>query len=346
MMIELFVDAHHLSPYALSAFVALRHKGVEFTLRTVDLEGAEHLDAAYRDRSLTARVPMLVTDGWALTESSAIAEYVDEAWPGPRLYPSDPRQRARARQLQAWLRSDLGDLRAARNTEGVFLGRRLLPMNDMARRQAEQLVRVAETLLGPEQAHIFDAWCIADVDLALMLMRLISQDDPVPEHLAAYARQQWQRVEVQQWLDLPRQLPAQLLEPGWPALEGIDHVHVFVSDRAAAEVWYGRVLGLRRVPGLEGWAVDGGPLTLSDPGGRVHVALFEAPTQASRSTIALQADGRAFAAWRRHLERALGAPPRLVDHELSWSLYFSDPDGNPFEITTYERDSAKEAGLC
>jgi sugar lactone lactonase YvrE len=27
---------------------------------------------------------------------------------------------------------------------------------------------------------------------------------------------------------------------------------------------------------------------------------------------------------------------RLEDHQVSWSLYFSDPDGNPYEITSYE----------
>jgi glutathione S-transferase len=344
MTLELFVDSRHLSPYALSAFVALRHKGVPFELKTVDLEAHEHLDAAYRSRSLTARVPMLVADGWALSESSAIAEYIDEAWPGPRLYPSDPRQRARARQLQAWLRSDLGELRAARNTEGVFLGRRLPPMNDAARRQAGQVVQVAETLIEPEQGHLFDAWCIADVDLALMLMRLISQDDPVPAHLIQYAWRQWQRTEVLQWLGLPRQTLPEPRVQAWPTLEGIDHVHVFVSDRHASEGWYERVLGMRRVPSLETWAVDGGPLTLADAQGGVHIALFEAPPQANRSTIAMRTDGQAFIAWRCHLEQALGAAPRLVDHDLSWSLYFSDPDGNPFEITTYDREAVTEAG--
>jgi glutathione S-transferase len=344
MTIELFVDSRHLSPYALSAFVALRHKGVEFGLKTVDLEAAEHRGAPYRTRSLTARVPMLVADGWTLSESTAIAEYVDEAWPGPRLYPTDARQRARARQLQAWLRSDLGELRAARSTEGVFLGSRLPPMTDGARRQAGQLLEVAEALIGPQQDQLFDAWCIADVDLALMLMRLISQDDPVPAHLIQYARRQWQRTDVLHWLGLPRPTPPEAPLPAWPALEGIDHVHVFVSDRSEARGWYERVLGMRPVPSLEAWAVDGGPLTLADAGGGVHIALFEAPPQANRSTIAVRVDGRSFVAWHHHLRRALGSAPRLVDHDLSWSLYFSDPDGNPFEITTYDCQAVEEAG--
>ena len=65
-------------------------------------------------------------------------------------------------------------------------------------------------------------------------------------------------------------------------------------------------------------------------------ALFERPRQACRSTIALRVDAAAFLAWRSHLAAALlrGAEPQ--DHALSWSMYFADPDGNPYEITCYD----------
>jgi catechol-2,3-dioxygenase len=118
-----------------------------------------------------------------------------------------------------------------------------------------------------------------------------------------------------------------------------DHVHVFVADRPAAERWYQRVLGLRRSPELEHWAVDGGPLTLQDETGAVHIALFERPHQACRSTIALRVSGPDFARWRDHLMRELPGQVSEEDHGLSVSLYVADPDGNPYEITTYERSA-------
>ncbi len=111
---------------------------------------------------------------------------------------------------------------------------------------------------------------------------------------------------------------------------------MYVSDRAAAERWYGDVLGLARVPELEGWATDGGPLTLADAGGALHLALFERPPGRNHATLALAADAAGFLAWKEHLERVLARALEVVDHELSWSLYFSDPDGNPFELTCYE----------
>ena len=130
-----------------------------------------------------------------------------------------------------------------------------------------------------------------------------------------------------------------------PPVRSIDHIHVFVADRAAAERWYERVLGFMRVKEYEFWAADGGPLTIQNREGTVHIALFERPPEKCRSTIALGVGAREFLAWRTHLAQALGQAPTLEDHDLSVSLYFPDPDGNPYEITTYDYQAAK-AGLA
>jgi catechol 2,3-dioxygenase-like lactoylglutathione lyase family enzyme len=131
---------------------------------------------------------------------------------------------------------------------------------------------------------------------------------------------------------------------GAPPLTGVDHVHVLVRDRAAAVAWYRDVMGLAPVPELAFWQADGGPLTQADASGRVHIALFErAPSPDNKAVIALGVDAPAFAQWRQHLARALGHAPTLEDHDLSLSLYFRDPDGNPYEITTYDVTSARSA---
>lgn len=121
-----------------------------------------------------------------------------------------------------------------------------------------------------------------------------------------------------------------------PALQAIDHIHVFVADRTAALAWYESVLGLRPLPELAFWAADGGPLTLADAGGGIHLALFESTPRPNRSTIALRVDAAGFRDWQAHLRQVLGTAPRLEDHQVSWSLYFADPDGNPYEITSYD----------
>ena len=52
-----------------------------------------------------------------------------------------------------------------------------------------------------------------------------------------------------------------------PPLADIDHFHVHVSDGAAAETWYARVLGLHRDPALAFWMQEGGPLVVRNGGG-------------------------------------------------------------------------------
>lgn len=200
--LTLFVDSLFLSPYAMSAYVALTEKQLPFEVRPIDLEVGEQRMQPYQARALTSRVPALTHQDFHLTESSAIAEYLDEAFPAPEhaaLYPRDLRARARARQLQAWLRSDLAALRQERPTETVFYGAAGQPLSDPAHAAAAKLVRVAESLVGTGRACLFDEWCIADTDLAVMLKRL-SQDD-LPEALRAYAEGQWQRSSVQKWLE-------------------------------------------------------------------------------------------------------------------------------------------------
>jgi len=123
-----------------------------------------------------------------------------------------------------------------------------------------------------------------------------------------------------------------------PKLNGFDHIHVYVSDRAAAEAWYGDVLGFKRVKALMAWAVKGGPLTIENPEGSIHLALFETDSDTKNiSSIAFGAGGEEFMAWKLRLEE-LGLELRVTDHKLAYSLYFSDPWENLHEITTYERD--------
>ena len=131
-----------------------------------------------------------------------------------------------------------------------------------------------------------------------------------------------------------------------PPLTGFDHVHILVRDRAAATAWYRDVMGMAPMAEYLGWAAGGGRRAFdpADASGRVHIALFErAPAPGNKAVVALGAEAAAFVQWRDHLKRALGRDVAVVDHELSLSLYFSDPDGNPYEITTCENAAARTA---
>ena len=133
---QLFIDSNHLSPYAMSVFVALREKGISFEKVLINLQAAEHLAANYAGVSTTQRVPTINDNGFHLSESSAICEYLEEKFPGLAIYPKSVEQRAKAREIQAWLRSDL-----MANLQGLHLADRRL------RHRAELVHR---RLLGAE----------------------------------------------------------------------------------------------------------------------------------------------------------------------------------------------------
>jgi catechol 2,3-dioxygenase-like lactoylglutathione lyase family enzyme len=130
----------------------------------------------------------------------------------------------------------------------------------------------------------------------------------------------------------------------------IDHVHVYVSDRRAAARWYAEVLGLEVCHDIES-DDDGGPLVVSSDGGSTGLALFKAKPGVARTstTVAFRVGGDGFLDFLGRLPslkvegeggRALAASD-LVDHDYCYSLYFNDPDGNPYELTTYDYEGVR-----
>jgi glutathione S-transferase len=191
----------------MSAFVTLHEKRLPFDIRPLNLAARENHAVDYSIISLTRRVPALVHGDFSLSESSAISEYLEEQFPSPQyaaVYPRDVRDRARARQIQALLRSDFMPIRQERSTEFLFFEPTDKPLSQEAKASAEKLFAVADALLRKDAVNLFGAWCIADSDLALMLNRLVMNGDAVPEKLATYARQQWERNSVQLWIKQDR----------------------------------------------------------------------------------------------------------------------------------------------
>jgi glutathione S-transferase len=176
----------------MSVFVTLREKDLPFALHTVDLDAAAHHDPAYAALSLTARVPTLQHGELALSESSAITEYLEEVFGGSPVYPAHLLTRTRAPGASLVAQRPVAHPRR-RNTQVLFYGARKPPLSAQAEAAAQRLFRFAEALLPQGAEHLFGQWCIADTDLALMINRLALHGDPVPPRLAAYAKAQWQR---------------------------------------------------------------------------------------------------------------------------------------------------------
>lgn len=86
------------STYARTARLALEEKGVDYDLIEVDILQGVAKSPEHLARHPFGKVPAFEHDGFALYETDAITRYVNEAFPGVDLEPSDVRERARMTQ--------------------------------------------------------------------------------------------------------------------------------------------------------------------------------------------------------------------------------------------------------
>jgi glutathione S-transferase len=207
----LYSNSMWTSPYVLSCFVGLTEKMLPFEVKTLALHHGAHRAPSYLELSLTARVPTLLHGDFALSESSAIVEYLEDSWPSPThvaLLPHELRARARARQIMAWLRSDLLPIREERSAEYVFYPHAELPLLEPLSAHGHaavtRLLSFAERVVPEDSGHLFGAWCIADTDLAMMLQRLVKTHEPLPARIQEFAEREWQRPSVQAFVNVAR----------------------------------------------------------------------------------------------------------------------------------------------
>jgi glutathione S-transferase len=85
------------SPYVRSARLGLEEKRVPYDF--VDLPLAGIKEQPHMSRHPFGRVPAFEHKGFPLYETQAILRYVDAAFPGEPLQPTDPRQAARMNQI-------------------------------------------------------------------------------------------------------------------------------------------------------------------------------------------------------------------------------------------------------
>ena len=89
-----------LSNYYNKVKLALLEKGLPFDERFIH---PRSLPEAERERSPLGKVPYILTEHGALCESTPILEYLEVLRPEPRLYPADPWQAAKVRELVTFI---------------------------------------------------------------------------------------------------------------------------------------------------------------------------------------------------------------------------------------------------
>jgi len=133
--------------------MVLFEKGVDWESREVDLFKSEQFDPEYLKLNPKGVVPTLVDDGRALTESTLIAEYLDEKHPEPPLKPADPAERAQMRLYSKACDEGLHQGVAVMSYSGMFMDR----LRAMPREQLEaHLGRIPDLERRDRQTAIYE----------------------------------------------------------------------------------------------------------------------------------------------------------------------------------------------
>ena len=165
----LTIIGNYISPYVRKVLVCLELKGIPYRIDPIaPFVG----DEDFSKLSPLRRIPVLIDGDLVLNDSTVICEYLQDRFPSPSLYPADPVERAKARWLEEYADSYLGDVVIWR----MFFqkGMRRFLFNEgtdeeVFRKAREEELPVALDYLEarlPEAGWIFGDLSIADISIA------------------------------------------------------------------------------------------------------------------------------------------------------------------------------------
>lgn len=198
----LTIIGNYISPYVRKVLVCLELKGIPYRIDPIaPFVG----DEDFSKLSPLRRIPVLIDGDLVLNDSTVICEYLQDRFPSPSLYPADPVERAKARWLEEYADSYLGDVVIWRMffQKGV---RRFLfnegTDEEVFRKAREEELPVALDYLEarlPEAGWIFGDLSIADISIASFFRNAVFVKYQVDA-------QRWPRVAA--FLDRALALPA------------------------------------------------------------------------------------------------------------------------------------------
>jgi glutathione S-transferase len=158
-----------VSPYVRKVLVCLELKGLAWEIDPiVPFFGDERFGAL----SPLRRIPVLIDGELALSDSSVICQYLEDRFPEPALYPADVADRARARWLEEYADTRMGDVFIWRLFNQVAIRPAVFGEKGDAERIAKTLAEDVPAVLDylesivPADGFLFGTLGIADVSIA------------------------------------------------------------------------------------------------------------------------------------------------------------------------------------
>ena len=200
---QLFYTPNTIS---MSVAIALQEAGVNHELTLVDFTKDEQTSADYLAKNPKGRVPTLIVEGQALTETGALLEYIAALASEKHLVPSDPIQAVKMRSVMFYLASTM-HINHAHRMRGSRWASSQASFDDMTAKVPQTMATSAkyieeECLTGP--FILGDAFSIADIYLFNVCTWLAGDGVAVSEYpkITAHMAMMEARASVQKIREL------------------------------------------------------------------------------------------------------------------------------------------------
>ena len=210
-MLQLYIGNKNYSSWSLRPWLLMTHTRIEF--QEIKLRLGWTPDSDFKRRLLelapTGRVPLLVDAGFAVWDSLAIAEYLAEQHPDKRIWPAEPRQRARARSLCAEMHSGFAALRDRfpMNIEASLpeIGAQVVQQSGAVKADLERIETMwRQQLVQGAGPFLFGAFSAADAFFAPVCARIRTYALPVEADTLAYVQRIFDLPAMQAWCTAAR----------------------------------------------------------------------------------------------------------------------------------------------
>jgi glutathione S-transferase len=172
----LTIIGNTVSPYVRKILAILVHKGVDFEIDPiVPFFG----DDEFSKLSPLRRIPVLIDGGEVINDSSVIAQYLEEKYPQAPVLPATPSLRAKARWLEEYADTHLGDLFVWKSFGRMVIAPAFFGTArdvDAHKRLLETEVPEAMDYLEtqtPEAGFLCGAFGLADISVAVMFRNMM-----------------------------------------------------------------------------------------------------------------------------------------------------------------------------
>lgn len=208
----LTINSRNYGAWSLRGWLLCRFAGLEFEVAVVDASDPESR-AELLLLSPSFLVPALRHEGLVIWDTLAIAEYLNEKYPGRELYPKSPELRALCRSVAGEVHSGFANLRSAlpMNLKGAHVD---FPMWEGVRPDIDRLERIWAMCLDKSGGPLLfgSAPTVADAMYAPECTRFVTYGVKLGAAASEYVTAMMSLPQMQEWFKEAQSEPDVSLE--------------------------------------------------------------------------------------------------------------------------------------